>query len=130
MTAAVALLLLSLLRVAAARGERCPGCGLAALAAGAQRDALVALAKQSILSKLRLPARPNITQPASRGALLTALRRMRAQRSDAAVSPGMLRDSSVPHPRPGEGLQEYEILSFAESGLYRPCTPRAWWDGP
>ncbi|NXO86216.1 INHBC protein, partial [Sitta europaea] len=44
---------------------------------------------------------------------LTALRRMRAQRSDAAAAtPGMLR---VP-PRPGMGLQEYEILSFAEPG--------------
>ncbi|XP_032942706.1 LOW QUALITY PROTEIN: inhibin beta C chain-like [Catharus ustulatus] len=97
------------------QGGWCPACGVAALAPGTQRDALLALAKQSILAKLRLPARPSVPQPPSRGALLTALRRMeRAQRSDtAAATPGMLRDSPA---RPGMGLQQYEILSFAESG--------------
>ncbi|RMB90551.1 hypothetical protein DUI87_33013 [Hirundo rustica rustica] len=111
MTVTAALLLLSLLRMAAAKGSWCPACGVAALAPGTQRDALLALAKQSILAKLRLPARPEVPQPPGRGALLTALRRMRERRSDAAAAfPGMLR---VP-PRPGMGLQEYEILSFAE----------------
>ncbi|NXE43278.1 INHBC protein, partial [Ptilorrhoa leucosticta] len=95
MTVTVALLLLSLLRVAAAKGAWCPACGVAALAPGTQRDALLALAKQSILTKLRLPARPSVPQPPARGALLTALRRMRAQRSDTAVTPGMLRDGRV-----------------------------------
>ncbi|NXU43871.1 INHBC protein, partial [Drymodes brunneopygia] len=95
MTVTVALLLLSLLRVAAAKGAWCPACGVAALAPGTQRDALLALAKQSILAKLRLPARPGVPQPPARGALLTALRRMRAQRSDAAATPGMLRDGRV-----------------------------------
>ncbi|NWU27056.1 INHBC protein, partial [Dyaphorophyia castanea] len=120
MTVTVALLLLSLLRVAAAEGARCPACGVAALAPGTQRDALLALAKQSILAKLRLPARPSVPQPPARGALLTALRRMRAQRSDSAATPGMLRDGRVPPRRPGMGLQEYEILSFAESGSSTP----------
>lgn len=116
MMVTVALLLLSLLRMVAAKGGWCPACGVAALAPGTQRDALLALAKQSILAKLRLPARPSVPQPPSRGALLTALRRMRAQRSDtAATTPGMLRDSPA---RPGMGLQQYEILSFAESGAY------------
>lgn len=130
MTATVAFLLLSLLRMAAPKGAWCPACGLAALAPTTQRDVLIALAKQSILSKLHLPDRPNITQPTSRRALLTALRRMRAQRMDMAVSPGMPHDGSISHLHPGIGLQEYEILSFAESGLYRSCTPRARWDGP
>lgn len=130
MTATVAFLLLSLLRMAAPKGVWCPACGLEALAPTTQQDILIALAKQSILSKLRLPDRPNITQPTSRGALLTALRRMRAQRVDTAVSPGVPRDGSIPHLRPGMGLQEYEILSFAESGLYRPRIPWARWDGP
>ncbi|NXB45462.1 INHBC protein, partial [Leucopsar rothschildi] len=113
MTVTVVLLLLSLLRMAAAKGAWCPACGVAALAPGSQRDALLALAKQSILAKLRLPARPSVPHPPSRGALLTALRRMRAQRSDtAAATPGMLRDPA----QPGMGLQQYEILSFAESG--------------
>ncbi|KFW92291.1 Inhibin beta C chain, partial [Phalacrocorax carbo] len=120
MTATMAFLLLSLLRMVAPKGVWCPACGLAALAPTTQRDVLIALAKQSILSKLRLPDRPNITQPTSREALLTALRRMRAQHTDMAVSPGMPQDSSIPHLRPGMGVQEYEILSFAESGA---CTP-------
>ncbi|XP_005532094.1 PREDICTED: inhibin beta C chain [Pseudopodoces humilis] len=95
MTVTVTLLLLSLLRTAAAEGGWCPACGVAAMAPGAQRDALLALAKRSILAKLRLPARPSVPQPPARGALLTALRRMRAQRSDtAAAFPGMLRNRS------------------------------------
>ncbi|XP_056370938.1 inhibin beta C chain-like [Oenanthe melanoleuca] len=105
----VVLPLLILLRMAAAKGGWCPACGVAALAPGAQRDALLALAKQSILAKLRLPGRPSAPQPPARGALLAALRRMRAQRSD---TPGMLREPA----RPGTGLQRYEILSFAEPG--------------
>ncbi|NXC23941.1 INHBC protein, partial [Campylorhamphus procurvoides] len=117
MTVPVALLLLSLLRAAGARGEWCPACGVATLAPGTQRDALLALAKQSILTKLRLPARPSAPQPPARGALLAALRRLRArERSDTAVLPGMLRDGPVPQLSRGMGLQEYEILSFAESG--------------
>ncbi|NXD87989.1 INHBC protein, partial [Halcyon senegalensis] len=92
MTATVAFLFLSLLRMAAPKGVWCPACRLAALTPTTQRDVLTALAKQSILSKLRLQDRPNITQPTSRGALLTALRRIRAQRPDAAGSSGMPRD--------------------------------------
>ncbi|NWQ97665.1 INHBC protein, partial [Burhinus bistriatus] len=88
---------------AAPKGVWCPACGLAALAPTMQRDVLIALAKQSILSKLRLPDRPNITQPTSRGALLTALRRMHAQRMDTALSPGMPHDGSIPHLHPGMG---------------------------
>lgn len=134
MTAAVAFLLLSLLRVAAAKGLWCPACGLAALAPATQRDVLIALAKQSILSKLRLPDRPNITQPTSRGALLTALRRMRVQSTDAPGAPGVLRAGGVPQPPPVPGVQHYEILSFAESGVCRtpgPCGcggtgPQGW----
>ncbi|NXJ84453.1 INHBC protein, partial [Trogon melanurus] len=87
----------------APKGAWCPACGLAALAPTAQRDLLTALAKQSILSKLRLPDRPNVTQPVSRGALLAALRRMRAQRLDTATSPGTPRDSNVPHLPPAMG---------------------------
>ncbi|XP_054253058.1 inhibin beta C chain-like [Indicator indicator] len=116
MTATVAFLLLSLLRMAAAKGTRCPACGLAALAPSTQRDVLLALAKQSILSKLGLPDRPNTTQPMPRGALLTALHRLRAQHTDTAEPPGAPRGGSSPRLRPGRGLQQYEILSFAESG--------------
>ncbi|XP_054033314.1 inhibin beta C chain-like [Dryobates pubescens] len=114
MTATVAFLLLSLLRVAAAKGMRCPVCGLAALAPSTQREVLLALAKQSILSGLGLPDRPNTTQPMPRGALLTALHRLRGQHTDTAEPPGAPRGGS--NPRPGRGLQQYEILSFAEAG--------------
>ncbi|NXG22018.1 INHBC protein, partial [Grallaria varia] len=94
----------------AARGERCPACGAAP---GAPRDALLAFAKRSILAKLRLPARPRAPQTPARGALLAALRGLRG----SAALPGMLRDGPVQHPHRGTaGLQEYEILSFAESG--------------
>ncbi|NXR34539.1 INHBC protein, partial [Zosterops hypoxanthus] len=118
MRVTVALLLLSLLRMAAAAGWWCPACGAAP---GTQRDALLALAKRSILEKLRLPGRPSVPHPPGRGALLTALRRMREQRSDTAPAafPGMLRDGPA-SPRPGMGLQEYEILSFAEPGSSTP----------
>ncbi|XP_071312271.1 inhibin beta C chain-like [Agelaius tricolor] len=104
----VVLLLLSLPRLAAAKGGRCPVCGAASLAPGAQRDALLALAKQSILAKLRLPGRPGAPRPPSRGSLLTALRTVLR---DGGATPGMLRDGT-----PGMGLQEFELLSFAESG--------------
>ncbi|NXX87125.1 INHBC protein, partial [Urocolius indicus] len=110
MTAAVFLLLLSLLRLATSKGVQCPACGLPTPAPAEQRDALMALAKQSILSKLNLPDRPNVTQPTTRlRALLAALRRMRVQR--ATVAPGTPHGSGTP-----QGLQGYEILSFAEPG--------------
>ncbi|NWY98303.1 INHBC protein, partial [Loxia curvirostra] len=127
MSLTVALLLLSLARMAAAKGERCPACGMAALAPGAQRDALLALAKRSILAKLRLPGRPSVPQPPSRGSLLTALRTMLRDGAatpgmlrDGAATPGMLRDAAatagMSRDGRGTGLQEYELLSFAESG--------------
>ncbi|XP_064590719.1 inhibin beta C chain-like [Zonotrichia leucophrys gambelii] len=91
MSLTVLLLLLSLPRVAGAKGGWCPVCGVASLAPGAQRDALLALAKQSILAKLRLPGRPSVPRPPSRGSLLTALR---AMLRDGAATPGMPRDAT------------------------------------
>ncbi|CAN8207247.1 unnamed protein product [Coccothraustes coccothraustes] len=163
MSLTVALLLLSLPRVAAAKGEWCPACGVAALAPGARRDALLALAKRSILAKLRLPGRPSVPQPPARGSLLTALRTMLRDGTgtpgmprdgtgtpgmlrdgtgtpgmprDGTGTPGMLRDGTGTPGMPrdgtgtsgmlrdgrGTGLQEYEMLSFAESG---PSTSRS-----
>ncbi|XP_030909146.2 inhibin beta C chain [Melopsittacus undulatus] len=109
MAAAVALPLLLVLALAAPLGARCPA------APAAQRHVLLARAQQSILAKLRLPGRPNITQPVARGALLTALGRMHVQRTDPVPS-GMPQESSLPPLHPRLGLQQYEILSFAESG--------------
>ncbi|NXH40451.1 INHBC protein, partial [Dicaeum eximium] len=104
MPGTVALLLLTLLRSVATDAARCPARGAAPVAPGSQRDALLALAKQSILAKLRLPARPSVALPPDRGSVLTALRRVP-------------RDGSA---RAGMGLQEYEMLSFAEPGSSTP----------
>ncbi|NWU41712.1 INHBC protein, partial [Hylia prasina] len=139
MTGTAALLLLSLLRVAAAQGWPCPACGVAALSPGAQRDALLALAKQNILAKLRLPARPSAPRPPARGALLTALRRMRAQRS--AAFPGMLR-SPLPFTPPllvlraGSSTSHSARLHFrfsqevAGSTEILRATLYLWWAAP
>ncbi|NWH81040.1 INHBC protein, partial [Piaya cayana] len=89
-TVVVALVLLSLLGTAAPEAARCPAGRLAELPPSSQRDVLVAWAKRSILAKLRLPDRPNVTHPTSRGALSSALRRIRARRADA--SPGVPRE--------------------------------------
>uniref|UniRef100_A0A8V5H1J0 Uncharacterized protein n=1 Tax=Melopsittacus undulatus TaxID=13146 RepID=A0A8V5H1J0_MELUD len=113
MAAAVALPLLLVLALAAPLGARCPA------APAAQRHVLLARAQQSILAKLRLPGRPNITQPVARGALLTALGRMHVQRTDPVPS-GMPQESSLPPLHPRLGLQQYEILSFAESETTSP----------
>ncbi|NXG41415.1 INHBC protein, partial [Psilopogon haemacephalus] len=93
----------------------CPSCGLAALAPSGQQEVLTALAKQSILAKLRLPGRPNVTRAVPTAALRSALHSLRAQHT-GTEPPGAPRDGSAPQPRPGLALQEYEILSFAETG--------------
>ncbi|NXX43257.1 INHBC protein, partial [Tricholaema leucomelas] len=110
MSAKVAFLLLSLLRMTAPKGMRCPACGLAALAPSTQQDVLKALAKQSILSKLRLPDRPNITRPVPRGALLTALHRLRAQHTDTAEPSGTPRDGSTQPLRPVRSSTSRSVL--------------------
>ncbi|KAM8794114.1 inhibin beta C chain-like [Eudromia elegans] len=105
-----ALLLLGLLSAAAPAGTGCPACGPAALAPGARRDALLALAKRTILSELHLPERPGAARRPPRGALLAALSRAAsARRPPPAAAPG-----------PPDAARRYQVLSFAESGSSTP----------
>lgn len=100
----LASLFLAVATVATPRGgDQCPACGGPALDLKSQRELLLDLAKRSILNKLHLSQRPLLSRPVSRAALKTALRRLRGP----------------PWGTPLEDVkgQEYEIISFAETGL-------------
>ncbi|KAM9115067.1 inhibin beta C chain-like [Pangshura tecta] len=105
------LLLSILIGVAEPGAGRCPACEMAALDPEVQKTVLIELAKQSILSKLHLKERPNVTQPVFSAGLLTALERLRVGRTNPNVMVEM------PNQSPKTDEQEYEILSFAEPGL-------------
>ncbi|XP_075757907.1 inhibin beta C chain-like [Pelodiscus sinensis] len=105
-----ALLLGMLISMAEPEAGRCPACEMAAMDPELQKTFLVELAKQSILAKLHLKDRPNVTQPIASGGLLTALGRLRGGRAGAgSILP-------MPSRSPETDEQEYEILSFAEPG--------------
>ncbi|NXD17913.1 INHBC protein, partial [Nothocercus nigrocapillus] len=109
MAPTAAVLLLGLLSTAVSGGTGCPACSLAALAPGARRDALLALAKRNILSELRLQERPSVSRPPSRGALLAALSRASTRRPLPDTPPAL-----------SSRTQRYQVLSFAESGSSSP----------
>lgn len=113
-----ALLLLILIGVAEPRAGRCPACEMAALDPEVQKTFLTELAKQSILSKLHLKERPNVTQPVFSAGLLTALGRLRVGRTNPSVT------LEMPNQSPKTDEQEYEILSFAEPGPTAPNRTR------
>ncbi|KAF6119159.1 inhibin subunit beta C [Phyllostomus discolor] len=100
----LAFLLLAVTTVATPRADsQCLACGKHALDVESQRKLLLHLAKRSILDKLHLSQRPTLSRPVSRAALRTVLQRL---------------------PGPPQGVlpeahrgQEYEIISFAETGL-------------
>ncbi|XP_055973485.1 inhibin beta C chain isoform X2 [Sorex fumeus] len=81
----------------------CPACGGPTVDLENHRELLLELAKRSILDKLHLSQRPTLSRPVPRAALKTALQRL----------PGppqwLLREA--------DRGQEYEIISFAETGL-------------
>ncbi|XP_075810584.1 inhibin beta C chain [Microtus pennsylvanicus] len=81
----------------------CPACWGAAFDLESQRELLLDLAKKSILNKLHLRQRPTLSRPVSRAALKTALWRLRAPRQETLLEQ--------------DQTQEYEIISFAETGL-------------
>lgn len=100
----LAFLFLTLATVAIPRADsQCLACGDPALDLKSQRKLLLDLAKRSILDKLHLSHRPTLSRPVSRAALRTALQRLH----------GPLQGT---HPETDNG-QEYEIISFAETGL-------------
>lgn len=97
-------LCLALATLATSRADhQCPACGGPSLDLKSQRELLLDLAKRSILDKLHLTQRPDLSQPVSGAALRTALQRLQG--------PGR---GTLPETDRG---QEYEIISFAETGL-------------
>ncbi|XP_043821248.1 inhibin beta C chain [Dromiciops gliroides] len=91
-------------------GSQCPACGVPGSDLDGQRELLLNLAKQSILDKLHLTQRPTLIQPVSRATLRTALRRLQGPRGKI-LSGSRLGGSGI-----GVEEQEYEIISFAETG--------------
>lgn len=81
----------------------CPTCWGATFDLESQRELLLDLAKKSILNKLHLSQRPTPSRPVSRAALKTAMQRLRGPR----------RETLLEH----DPTQEYEVISFAETGL-------------
>ncbi|XP_008842303.1 inhibin beta C chain [Nannospalax galili] len=81
----------------------CPACWGATLDLESQRELLLDLAKRRILDKLHLNERPTLSQPVSRTVLKTALQRLHGSPQGAT-----LKDDQE---------QEYEIISFAETGF-------------
>ncbi|XP_037704083.1 inhibin beta C chain [Choloepus didactylus] len=84
-------------------GSQCPTCGAPTLDLESQRELLLDLAKRSILNKLHLSQRPTLSRPVSRAALRTALQHLHGPPWGA-----------IPE---ANRAQEYEIISFAETGL-------------
>ncbi|GAB1295661.1 Inhibin beta C chain [Apodemus speciosus] len=80
----------------------CPACWGATFGLESQRELLLDLAKKSILDKLHLSQRPTLSRPVSRGALKTALQRLRGSR----------RETLLDH---DQRQEEYEIISFADT---------------
>uniref|UniRef100_A0A669BG34 Inhibin subunit beta Aa n=1 Tax=Oreochromis niloticus TaxID=8128 RepID=A0A669BG34_ORENI len=99
----------------AASGSHCPSCALARMRRNegvtqdedeaAQQDVVEAV-KRHILNMLHLQARPNITRPVPRAALLNALRKLHVGR--------VAEDGSVQIE--GEEEETTEIITFAEPG--------------
>lgn len=103
-----AFLFLSLATVVTLRADnQCLVCGEPTLDLESQQKLLLNLAKRSILDKLHLSQRPTLSQPVSRAALRTALQHLRGPPQGAL-------------PEADRG-QEYEIISFAETGGFLVC---------
>ncbi|XP_037371353.1 inhibin beta C chain [Talpa occidentalis] len=100
----LAFLLLALATMATPKADsQCPACGGPALDLESQRELLLDLAKRSILDKLHLSQRPHLSRRVSRAALRTVLQRLRGTPRGAFWET--------------DRGQEYEIISFAETGL-------------
>ncbi|XP_006859661.1 PREDICTED: inhibin beta C chain [Chrysochloris asiatica] len=97
-------LFLGLATVTTTRADsQCPACEGHTLDLRSQRELLLDLAKKSILDKLHLSQRPTLTRPVSRAALRTALQCLHGPLQGALPE--------------ANRAQEYEIISFAETGL-------------
>ncbi|XP_025756037.1 inhibin subunit beta Ab isoform X2 [Oreochromis niloticus] len=96
----------------------CPSCSLAQLrrnssSSGAQSD-MVEAVKRHILNMLHLSARPNLTQPVPRAALLNAIKKLHvahvAEDGSVEIQEGQGTDNSAPPEPPSE------IITFGEPG--------------
>ncbi|KAL1775546.1 inhibin beta C chain [Sigmodon hispidus] len=83
--------------------DSCPTCWGVSIDLESDRELLLDWAKKSILSKLHLSERPTLSRPVSKAALRTALQRLHE-----------IRHETLPE---HDQTQEYEIISFAETGL-------------
>lgn len=104
--------------------SECPSCALSRLRRGgpeapaveeaeAQQDVVEAV-KRHILSMLHLQARPNITHPVPRAALLNAIRKVHVGR---VAQDGSVLIDDEPHSRQeAESGEQTEIITFAEAG--------------
>lgn len=88
--------------------SQCATCGWPAVDLESHRELLLNLAKRSILDKLHLSQRPTLSRPVSRAALRTALQHLRGPPQG-----DLLEDNR---------RQEYEIISFAETGGFLVCS--------
>lgn len=84
-------------------GSQCPACGGPAMDLKSHQELLLDLAKRNILDKLHLSQRPTLSQPVPRAALRTALQRL------CGPPQGELQKDYR--------SQEYDIISFAETGF-------------
>lgn len=101
----LAFLLLAPATVATLRGgSQCPACEGLSVDLGSQRELLLNLAKRNILDNLNLSQRPTLNRPVARAALRTALQRLHGPPQGT-----LLKDDRG---------QEYEIISFAETGEF------------
>uniref|UniRef100_A0A3Q2ZCW3 Inhibin subunit beta Aa n=1 Tax=Hippocampus comes TaxID=109280 RepID=A0A3Q2ZCW3_HIPCM len=95
---------------------RCPSCALADEEEAAQREVVEAV-KRHILNMLHLHARPNITRPVPRAALLNALRKLHVGR---VADDGSVHIEGEAEGRGRDDEQDTtEIITFAEPGEAR-----------
>ncbi|XP_058598247.1 inhibin beta C chain [Neofelis nebulosa] len=100
----LAFLLLAPATAAIPRADsQCLACGGPALDLDRQRELLLDLAKRSILDKLRLSQRPTLSRPVSRAALRTVLQHLHGPPQGTLLE--------------ADREQEYEIISFADTGF-------------
>ncbi|CAB1349451.1 unnamed protein product [Coregonus sp. 'balchen'] len=95
----------------------CPSCALAQLNEeedGGKTDVVEAV-KRHILNMLHLQARPNVTHPVPRAALLNAIRKLHVGRvaEDGSVQ---IEDEGHGRPDPADMPETTEIITFAEAG--------------
>lgn len=102
----------------------CPSCALARLnEEDGSKPEVVEAVKRHILNMLHLQARPNVTHPVPRAALLNAIRKLHVGRvaEDGSVQ---IEDEGQGRLDPADMAETTEIITFAEAGECHRCV---WW---